>query len=481
MAQDADGRPLLSGREATIAAAGLVAIIALLQVSALSDLLSDLTRPLIVRLLGAFGVVAAERSGHLLVGAIDVPWTRDCAGLNILGLLWALAFWTAGRTGCWRTLLVRLLVAVPLGIAANVGRVLTLVAYRTAFAPAVESPQLHYFIGFLWVLPCLFAFLPARSKHLAWGEALHVSAIFALAAPFVAAAGGTTVACATVAVLALTRRSGSVVQPHVLHATAWLCAGIPIAATRMESLWIPWLLCAPWLGPVRQWWSIPVVVLLASTVPLVAMQSFAPLMVAAAVAYEGIRLLRIPRASAQPVAPTPPANGDGWHMAWAAPAIAAAVLFPFLAASAAAQVRPGQGPPDGLMQRPFDSTTFRVRVPGQPRDLYVDWYEPYGEGRHHTLPVCMQYRGVTLRASGEPAVMTDGTWWMREFFLVEGDLLADYPAYLRRTLGVFTPAGVHLIASARQDAMDARTFADIAARAAADLQRMQQPRTASPR
>jgi hypothetical protein len=88
------------------------------------------------------------------------------------------------------------------------------------------------------------------------------------------------------------------------------------------------------------------------------------------------------------------------------------------------------------------------------------WYGPSGDGRHHTLPVCMRYRGIHLKTvAGSPVVMTDGKVWMREFFIQGDRLLSDYRAYLRHTLWPWSPAGVHLISSGPTNRMNSDAFA----------------------
>jgi len=87
------------------------------------------------------------------------------------------------------------------------------------------------------------------------------------------------------------------------------------------------------------------------------------------------------------------------------------------------------------------------------------WYEPSRDGRHHTLEVCLRYRGVTLLPTTHGAVMTDGKSWLREYFLLGDELVLDYRTYLRRTLLPFSRAGVHVIAVGPRAGMSAEAFA----------------------
>ena len=130
------------------------------------------------------------------------------------------------------------------------------------------------------------------------------------------------------------------------------------------------------------------------------------------------------------------------------------------------------------MAREVAPNTFDVRLIGQPGGVNLGWYGPSGDGRHHTLPVCMRYRGIQLKPSRvEPSVMTDGKIWMREFFLQRGRLLTDYRGYLHDTLLPWSPAGVHIIASAPVDGLSARAFAKSAQEFASQLNQLD----ASPR
>lgn len=73
------------------------------------------------------------------------------------------------------------------------------------------------------------------------------------------------------------------------------------------------------------------------------------------------------------------------------------------------------------MAREVGANTYELHPIGQPRNVELAWYGPSGDGRHHTLSVCMRYRGSNLKPSGiEPTVLTDGNLWMREFFLEDG-------------------------------------------------------------
>jgi exosortase/archaeosortase family protein len=446
----------------------LAAVFGLLHLAGSTDVLSDLTRPLVVGVLQLAGVAAVDQGGHLAVGSLRVPWTRDCAGLNVLAVLWAVALWTSRadplslRTGA------KLALAVPVAFAANVARILTLIGYRTAFFPEVESAQLHYFIGFLWVLPFLGLWLPRDGGG---GKALRLGTLFlavalALVAPQVGAPGGSLVALCTLLLLAASRLAAPV-RPARWAGAAWLAAAFLIAASSMESLWIPWLLLCPWFVEPRLPRSPSGAVLLLGTIPLVAMHPVGRAAIVVAAAWHAWHARR--EAATAP-AGAEAAPGGTTRRRLAEAGLASAVILPLLAPLLAAGHRPRPAAPPGVMARPIDATGYSLRLVGQSPEIELAWFFPGGEGRHHTLPVCLRYRGVALHPTGEDGVMTDGKRYMREFFLLRDELLADYPSYVRRTFAPFASPGVHLIASVPVEAMGARSFAATARTLAGELQ-----------
>lgn len=116
----------------------VVAVALLAQLTAAQELFGAVTKPMVLVLLRAFGLQAGEAAGMLTVGDLEVPWSRDCAGLNLLVVLLAVTVWMQRHrrldVGFW----LRVAAAIPAALAANVARVLTVVAYRAWFYPSVE-------------------------------------------------------------------------------------------------------------------------------------------------------------------------------------------------------------------------------------------------------------------------------------------------------------------------------------------------------
>jgi len=452
----------------------LAIIFLLLHLANRTDILSNLTRPIVVGLLKGLGFYAVDQAGYLSLGRLMVPWTRDCAGLNVLMVLWAVILWTNRNQPLTLRYGLRLFLAIPVAFAANVCRIITLITYRQAFYPAIESPQLHYFIGFLWLIPFLGLFVPRAGRKFSCYllETFFLAAILSLLAPFVQAPGGSVVALSALMLLSQSRyENAHSLKSHVMFAV-WLVAALFITLTSMESLWIPWMLLCP--NFVSPFYASLVIrpILLAGTIPLVAMQFFPQIVILAAAILLGWKMFKEHH---EPVS-FPPSD-KAFHFGLLLElGLAAMFLLPFIASSLKGMGSERIIPPPGIRARALDMNSFQIRLVGQSPDIELLWYGPYGEGRHHSLPVCMRYRGITLRPSGEISeVMTDGQRWMREFFFLRGEPVMSYGDYLMRTFLPLSPAGVHLIASAMTNTMSSRSFADATDQLARQLLTYQRP------
>ena len=219
-------------------------------------------------------------------------------------------------------------------------------------------------------------------------------------------------------------------------------------ALGMESLWLPWLLTCPWCLP-RGKWLRSLAVLLPGTVPLFAMKL--PWLVAPALLWAVFVLWRESRQETNTLPAEP-----RWSTALV---LGLLILLPFTASSVGPVLRGGDSPPAGLMARPLEPGSWQIRFTRQAPNILLTWHAPSGSGRHHTLPVCLSYRGGKLHPEPTcPAVFTDRDLWLAEAFLMPDGEIYSYDGYLRRTLLPFTYAGVHLIASARRDSMEAADF-----------------------
>lgn len=448
-------------------------IFALLQTSRTSDVLSGLTRPAVLAVSALFGGEMSDQGGILLIGNLRVPWTRDCAGFDVLLVLWGLILWTSRHEPIARRFWWRMISAVPAAVLANILRVFTIIAWRKFFYPAVESPQAHYFIGFLWLLPLLFLFVPRRGMRIApWLAVLAMpAAVLSLVAPQASAPGGMLVSAAAILLLAMQDYHRPEFLWQKIFASLWIVAAILLAGTSMESLWLPWLLACPWFIP-RNAWLRGCAVLLPVTVPLFAMSS--PWICCALLGVSVCLLFRFHAKVQERISSTlVPGFLTTIFLGFL-------LLLPFFASSLGPALRAEIRPPRGIMARRFEADCWQLQLAMQSPHVYLSWVAPSGTGRHHTLPVCMSYRGRKLHnEKNYPNVFRDNEYWLSESFLMPDGELCDYPGYLRNTLVPFSNPGIHLIASSPIEAMDSDRFNQLSqtyfAKVAASYRRIQNP------
>jgi exosortase/archaeosortase family protein len=434
---------------ATLLALG--AIFGILYAGNTVDFLSGVTKPAVILILKSFGVHASDSGTHLNAGSLEVPWTGDCAGLNILAILVAVTLWANRRgpfgAGFW----ARLLMAFPIAYVANIARILSLIGLRRLLYPAVEDPSLHYFIGFLWVLPFLAVLIRRPSAvpaGLFWLEILRIASVLSLLAPFVPAPGGVIVTASSLVLLARHKWASPRNLPAAGVFCGWLAAGLFIAGSRMGSLWIPWLLVCPGYMDWRLPRLAPMLLLLPGTVPLFAMKPWAAWVVIPAVCWEIFFVLFRDTPDDRPLEKSPLLFfvAGFFH------------IFPFVTSVATIAPLAGFPPPPGVMRVKEPHGYYSVRTLRQPPGLLCLWFEPSEGGRHHTLEVCLQYRGIRdgVRRAGD--VVTDGSFWYAEFFLLPNGDLCNYHDYLAKTFLPFSANGAHLIFMASKDTMDAAGF-----------------------
>lgn len=441
-----------------------VIVVALLaQLTAAQDFFGAMTKPVVLAVLGGLGFQATESAGMLTAGELVVPWSRDCAGLNLLVVLLAVTVWMQrhGRLdlGFW----LRVAAALPAALAANIARVLTVVGYRAWFFPAVESPQLHYFIGLAWLVPFAMVLVPvdARGRLVSSLELMHAAAVLALVAPMADAPGGLALTLAAVLTLAHCRLPARATPIRWFGTVAWLVAAAGIVLAGVESFWLPWLLVCPLLL-MRSWiLSLEGVILLAGSQPMFQLLPGGHALTWLGLALAGWKLLKCPPA---PSFSQPSSSPLPWLTRLALPLVAACFCLPFLGSTLVTPELANLNPPDTANLRKIPGDGFQVHLPGQPEDMGLFWYLPSGSQRHHTLKVCMKYRGITLRpASKNSAVMTDGEVWMREFFLLPQGLISSHADYVWATLRPGKTSGIHLIAVASCADMTESQFAAAAA------------------
>ncbi len=400
------------------------------------DLLVDFTRPVVMSTLRLIGIDAVDRGEVMAVGRLHVPWTRDCAGINLLLVLVALAVWVNRNELRARLFWLRVLAMVPAALVANVLRVLTLIGYRELAYPGVESPQTHYFIGFVWLVPFVALITPRDERPLSARlmETLHAAAVIALLAPMSGTPNATLVSLAAVLCLATSRVRMDHPRRRRWLMFAWMAAGLGIAMVSVESFWLPWLLLCPLLGQ----WSLDRLLIASCTHALVATQSWSW-----GVALLGVALQR--RRAEAPEADDAPLFSPR-EFRDASIGFFGCLPMPFLASTLLSLGQEDWTPPAHVASRPMPPNGFEIRLPGQPEHIGIACYTAATRDRHHTVKVCLKYRGIDVEpVAGSENVFTEGKHWFREFFLQDGNLISDYSGYVKSTFRPWSPPGVHLI------------------------------------
>ena len=448
----------------TVLAAVVVTL--LVQWAASRDLLTGVTRPLVLAVLNFCGCGAQDVGETITLGRLVIPWTRDCAGINTVLILLAITVWMNRAEPLDRRYWGRLLLMIPSALMANVLRVLTLIGYRAAFYPTIESPQMHYFLGLAWLVPFLALLLPrsGRPRIFLLLEAMHAAAVVALLTPMSGTPHGHLIILAAVLALAHCRvREYSAAQAWWL--LAWGVAGAGIALVGLESLWLPWLLVCPALQQAR-WVLHPLHgLVIAATNPLFLMLPGADWLAGGAIAWTAWQWFQQRESMLEITAPSSRRRAiAGLSLA------AVAFSTPFLASTILYGSYVPLHPPAAVAAQSLGNEGYELRLPGQPEAMGVLWYGPTSHDRHHTMKVCLKYRGIEVEAvAGDTLICTDGQNWLYECFLHDHQLLATYPAYLRSTSKPGASPGVHFIFIAPQETMTMASFSKSCQELAAKL------------
>lgn len=132
-------------------------------------------------------------------------------------------------------------------------------------------------------------------------------------------------------------------------------------------------------------------------------------------------------------------------------------FIPFLGSQMFFPLPESIAPPAHLPSRAIPGG-YEIRFPGKEDSLAIIWYDPNGTDRHHQLKTCLGYRGIELTEAPIKGIHSDGDYWFKEFYLVEGNLLESHLVYLRYTLGLRRDPGVHLITVAPKSRRSASEF-----------------------
>jgi len=454
---------------------GFGIILALTHLLDTTGIVSDLSRQLIVAVVQIAGGTATDLGEAIVINQITLPWTQDCSGINALLLLWTITLWAQRQHRFSAFTGVRLLACIPLALLVNLARVMSVAAYRITFYPDWESPQLHYFAGFAFLLPCVPFLVPAARQRDRgyWLELLYLATVLSLVAPLILMPGGTLLALCSFVYLAQSqfkdwRQVGVswLILPWLM--LLWLMAGVAIALAASESLWIPWLLLAPTLVNRTLLTRPEGWLILSGTISALAMHDVWQIVVMGSLALMVWRH----RTRAQPKVDTEqsPAANDSRVSGWQTSLLAVLILVPFLLPVMLQRDHELQPPPSGVMARQMAFNSYEIKLAGQPVDLTSFWYGPFGDGRHHALVSCMTFRGIELQPVDDfPGVYSGEGQWLAEFFIYDGQLLDSYPSYLLASFVPLKGPGVHVILAAPVDTVSVAYFKEEAARVAIRL------------
>lgn len=441
-----------------------IALVAgLARISVAQDVFSQLSRPLVMGILQAFHVPCSDNGHQITVGRLEIPWTGDCAGLNLLVLLLAVAIWLNRHEPFNIKHWVRILGMVPAAVIANVCRVFTLIGYRELIYPSIETPQLHYFFGLFWLVPFAFLAMPPSPRHLTARvfELLHVATVIALLAPETFAPDGLGMTMAVVLALSHCRIPENISRRRVVMMGVWILAAVLLSISGMESFWLPWMLLCPLMSDAKWIFSIPGAIIIMSAHPLFGLIPGASIITWSTVAYLVWDRFIIEQ-------PKPPGNDDPHiHWTWRERSLLAGscllFLLPFISSTLIQNTGENWVPPKIADLKTIPGNGYLVTLPGQSNQIGMLWYNPSGTHRHHTLKICLKYSGVELEPTkDDPGVFTDGGHWFKEFFLQNGKLIPTHVQYLISTATPASSPGIHLILVCDSSSMSAQKFDEAA-------------------
>lgn len=454
----------------------------------LTSLLGNLTRPAVAWIAQLGGYEVIDRGLAFHIGHLEVPWSGDCAGINLILILLAVYAWQNRRATPGIAYLIGMAALIPAALIANIARILVLVGYRWWMYPEVEPPQLHYFMGFACIIPVLIPTIflskyfstvesdnakshPPTSFGQSIVECCHTVAVIALLAPLMELSVHWMTVIGVLFCLVSCEHTLTKSFYRLLgELTLWGLAAGFIVVSQIDSLWLPWLLLFPLVRSFKSVAKPSTWVSLLLACPLFALLPQAEFFAFAAIGF--ILWKEIFETPASPMAPSSsPSQPNTGNQAESPYVLAlfvrpsfitcgvAMLVLPFLPGNWFLEERPVQDPPRAVIEEELPGMGYSIRMPRQHDEMTLMWYEPQGDSRHHAVEVCLGYRGIFLLPTDAPSVKTDDRFWYREYFLVNGKLVDGYRQYLWSTLGFRRSPGIHLIFVMPQREMSAHRFA----------------------
>lgn len=430
-------------------------ILLLVHVASYTDLFSQITRPFTVATLNLVGIHAVDHVEEIEIEHLRLPWSRDCSGINGLILLWILTLWSNRNQRFRWPLISKLMLCFPAALVANIMRILWIAAFRHLFFPEQETPELHYLIGFLCVVPFAF-FLNAefrRSNLYKQLEVFHMTVVMAVLIPASFNQGGWLIVIATLFLLAQPHRMSFSTRTTAIVNIIWVCSGIFIGLAQMESFWLPWLFLNPRFGCPHYICSVSGFIVLTSTISVFVMHPEWQALAVLTLCYLFFSKVR------RKTFVQGPESSRSSLKRLECVALVCCLLAPFFLQSLIGVQDKSFMPPQGFMTHRLSSNCYQIRTVGQPLDIRLFWNVPNGSGRQHALRTCLRFQGVQvteLPLSSEVVQAEDQ--WMREFFIHEGELKNSYSQYLISSMSPFSSSAVHIIMTAPSSTIDSRYF-----------------------
>ena len=427
--------------------------------------LQKLSRSFVIFIASLFGIEGRDFDHEIQLGSLILPWAQDCSGFQVLIFLWMVTLWTHRNAPFGVALVVKFSLCLPLSLLANTLRIFSLAAYRYIFFPEWESPQVHYFLGFICVLPFVVFMVPMNKIRSTgyWLELLYMAVIFAIVAPLIFSPGDTIIMISVCFYLMFNRFHVINTASQWLALVLWFVAAGFIAMAKMESLWLPWLIAAPCFVNKHILKSISGVIILTGTIPIFAMNTYWVPVVVFALVIQCCLLFKT--GSRQDYVQS--------NISRSMLSICLIGLFlPFFLTGLSIETHASSHPPPGLMSRKISSNSYAIRVPGQSTNISIFWFDAFDQGRHHSLRSCLAYRGIELRKIDGGVVYTGKGRWMIEYFIHDGKLVNTYSDYLLATFSPFSEPGSHLIFEADSNAISADFFKEESNRIAKNIHQL---------
>jgi exosortase/archaeosortase family protein len=407
------------------------------------------TQELLTFALEIVGVAVSPGDDGFKIGNIWVPWSPGCSGYNGLILCVILTLWLSRHDKINQTLVLRLLGTIPAALAANILRIGCILGYRYLAYPSDETPEIHFLIGFLTLLPAAYLLNLTTIRKLSPYHQMEIgyfAIIFSLLIPITWEPGGWQVTLTVFSLLALYH--GVRKMPHMGLVTLWISFGCLIGLAKMESLWLPWSILCPLFVRCETWIRRPTAwLLLLSTMTMLVMQPYWYVLLGLALVFEW----------SQPHGTLLPQDESGLHVSWKTSLTASGLLFPFLMPIIPMKQNTRESIPPNAIVHTLKTDQCLIRFVGQNEQLSIFWYEANNEGRHHAAATCMQFSGSEFERIKENLIATD-SMWVYEQFIVNGKRLNSYREYLIHTWQPWKPSGAHLIFTGTRSSMDQEAF-----------------------